>query len=71
MIEVEPSLPPAPEGQQDPPSCRRRASSTMRAAASDSWRSLRDAHGALPLTSGTGSRGGKNVSRNLDGIREH
>jgi hypothetical protein len=39
-------LPPAPEGQQGPPT---------RAAASDSWRSLRDARGSLPLTSGTAS----------------
>jgi len=50
----EPSRPPAPEGQQGPPSCRRRASGTTRVAASDSWRSLRDARGSLPLTSGTG-----------------
>ena len=63
--------PPAPEGQQAPPSCRRRASSTMRAAASDSWRSLRDAHGALLLTSGTAYRRGKNNISELDGAREH
>ena len=56
---IAPSLPPAPEGQQGPPSCRRRASSTTRAAASDSWRSLRDARGSLPLTSGTASSGKK------------
>lgn len=42
--------PPAPEGQQGPPT---------RAAASDSERSLRDARGSLPLTSGTASRGDK------------
>ena len=46
-----PNLPPAPEGQQGPP---------MRAAASDSRRSLRSAHGSLPLTSGTASRRRKN-----------
>ena len=40
-------------GQQDPPSRQRRAASTTRAAASDSGRSLRDARGSLPLTSGT------------------
>jgi hypothetical protein len=38
-------VPPAPVGQQAPP---------VRAAAFDSWRSLRAAHGALPLTTGTG-----------------
>ena len=43
-------VPPAPEGQQGPPT---------RAAASDSWRSLRDARGSLPLTSGTASSGKK------------
>jgi hypothetical protein len=36
---------PAPVGQQAPPA---------RAAAFDSWRSLRGAHGALLLTTGTG-----------------
>lgn len=56
-ITVQPT--PAPEGQQGPPTCRRRASSTTRAAASDSWRSLRDARGSLPLTSGTASSGKK------------
>ena len=54
--------PPAPEGQQGPP---------MRAAASDSERSLRDSHGALPLTSGTAYRRHKNNTRALDGGREH
>jgi hypothetical protein len=49
-------LPPAPEGQQGPP---------MRVAASDSWRSLRDAHGSLPLTSGTGSHR-RNLNRRAD-----
>ena len=49
-----PDLPPAPEGQQGPP---------MRAAASDSGRSLRDAHGSLPLTSGTASPSAKNDKR--------
>jgi hypothetical protein len=39
-------IPPAPEGQQVPPA---------RAAASDSWRSLRSARGSLLLTSGTGA----------------
>ena len=40
-------LPPAPGGQQGPPT---------RAAASDSCRSLRSAHGSLPLTPGTACR---------------
>jgi hypothetical protein len=39
-------VPPAPVGQQVPPA---------RAAAFDSWRSLRGAHGSLLLTTGTGS----------------
>jgi hypothetical protein len=39
-----PCVPPAPVGQQAPP---------VRAAAFDSWRSLRGAHGALLLTTGT------------------
>ena len=39
-------IPPAPVGQQGPPT---------RAAALDSWRSLRVARGSLPLTTGTGS----------------
>lgn len=38
---------PAPVGQQAPPA---------RAAAFDSWRSLRGAHGPLLLTTGTGRR---------------
>lgn len=38
-------LPPAPVGRQGPPA---------RAAAFDSWRSLRGAHGPLLLTTGTG-----------------
>ena len=37
-------VPPAPVGQQVPP---------VRAAAFDSWRSLRSAHGPLLLTTGT------------------
>jgi hypothetical protein len=37
-------VPPAPVGQQAPPA---------RAAAFDSWRSLRGAHGPLLLTTGT------------------
>ena len=57
-----PDLPPAPEGQQGLP---------MRAAASDSWRSLRGAHGSLPLTSGTASRRSKEDTRKLDAIREY
>ena len=40
-------IPPAPVGQQEPPA---------RAAASDSWRSLRDARGALRLTTRTACR---------------
>jgi hypothetical protein len=38
-------VPPAPVGQQGPPA---------RAAAFDSWRSLRGARGSLLLTTGTG-----------------
>ena len=38
------NLTPAPVGQQVPPA---------RAAASLTWRALRDARGALPLTTGT------------------
>jgi len=45
-----PNPPPVPEGQQAPP---------MRAAASDSRRSLHGAHGSLPLTSGTASQRSK------------
>jgi DNA replication protein DnaC len=47
--EMSPALriPPAPVGQQGPPT---------RAAASDSWRSLRVARGSLPLTTGTAYR---------------
>ena len=41
-----PSRPPAPMGQQIPPT---------HAAASDLWWSLRVARGSLPLTTGTGS----------------
>lgn len=54
---IAPSLPPAPEGQQGPPT---------RAAASDSWRSLRDARGSLPLTSGTASTGDKKEKKKED-----
>jgi hypothetical protein len=53
--------PPAPVGQQAPP---------MRVAASDPWRSLRVAHGALPLTTGTGYRRGQEHNV-IDGNREH
>ena len=56
------NVPPAPEGQQGPP---------MRAAALDSWRSLRSAHGSLPLTSGTASQRCKKNTRKLDQNREH
>jgi hypothetical protein len=45
-MSVVPNIPPAPVGQQAPP---------VRAAASDSWRSLRSAHGSPLLTTGTGS----------------
>jgi hypothetical protein len=66
--------PPAPVGQQGPPT---------RAAASDSWRSLRVARGSLPLTTGTACRcetinrtaaphvRGPSATRKLDGSREH
>jgi hypothetical protein len=72
MSKVAPSLPPAPEGQQGPP--------TFAAARCEA---LRVARGSLPLTSGTASRGdNKNengarprrdaeATRKLDGIREH
>jgi hypothetical protein len=45
-MSVVPSIPPAPVGQQGPPA---------RAAAFDSWRSLRSARGPLLLTTGTAS----------------
>jgi len=48
-------LPPAPVGQQGPPA---------RAAAFDSWRSLRVARGPLLLTTGT-------ASLELDTQRQH
>ena len=41
------SIPPAPVGQQVPPT---------RVAASDTWRSLRGARGSLLSTTGTGCR---------------
>jgi hypothetical protein len=44
-MSVVPHCPPAPVGQQGPPT---------RAAAFDSWRSLRAARGPLLLTTGTG-----------------
>lgn len=47
MTKIVPNSPPAPEGQQGPPT---------RAAASDTCRSLRSARGSLPLTSGTASQ---------------
>jgi hypothetical protein len=50
VTKIVPNTPPAPEGQQVPPT---------RAAASDSWRSLRSARGSLPLTSGTASQRAK------------
>ena len=72
------SIPPAPVGQQAPPSCRRRACSTMRVATSDSGRSLRAARGSLLLTTGTAyhrkeSKGGrpKTAGITLDGMNEH
>ena len=43
---------PAPEGQQGPPT---------RVAASDQGRSLRDARGSLPLTSGTACAGARST----------
>ena len=46
-MSVVPGIPPAPVGQQAPPA---------RAAASDSWRSLRSARGPLLLTTGDGLR---------------
>jgi len=48
-------VPPAPVGQQVPPA---------RAAAFDSWRSLRGAHGPLLLTTGT-------VCRSLEQLVEN
>ena len=49
-------IPPAPVGQQEPPA---------RAAASDSWRSLRDARGALRLTTRTACRRDKQQEDNI------
>ncbi len=72
MIEVRVCCPPAPEGQQVPPTC-----------AAARCRALRITRGSLPLTSGTASRGdkkkekdarlrrGANATRKLDGNREH
>jgi hypothetical protein len=57
---VEINVPPAPEGQQVPP---------MRVAASEPRRSLRAAHGSLPLTSGTAYR--RRQTNTLDRQREH
>lgn len=73
MIEVAPSLPPAPEGQQGPPT----------RAALPALRARRVARGSLPLTSGTGSpranqretgecqRRDAEITHNLDTNREH
>lgn len=52
--------PAAPMGQQVPP---------LRAAALNSWPSLRAAHGALPLTTGTAYR--LQEQDVIDGAREH
>lgn len=72
MIKVTPSLLPAPEGQQGPP--------TFAAARS---RALRFARGSLPLISGTASRSdkkkengarprcGAEATCKLDGSHEH
>ena len=49
-------IPPAPVGQQEPPA---------RAAASDSWWSLRDARGALRLTARTACRRDKPQEDNI------
>ena len=54
-------IPPAPVGQQGPPT---------RAAASDSWRSLRVARGSLPLTTGTAYRREEDEHM-LDANHEH
>ena len=63
------SIPPAPVGQQAPPT---------RVATSDSGRSLRAARGSLLLTTGTAyhrkeSKGGrpKTAGITLDGMNEH
>ena len=53
--------PPAPVGQQAPP---------MRAAALDSWWSLRVAHGPLLLTTGTAFRRGRE-HKVIDASNEH
>ena len=50
MIEI--SLTPDPVGPQGPPSCWH-AYGMTRAAASDSWQSLREARGSLLWTTGT------------------
>lgn len=72
MNEVSAWGPPAPEGQQGPPTC-----------AAARCRALRVTRGSLPLTSGTASRGekkkekharpwrGADATRKLDGTREH
>ena len=64
MSKVAPSLPPAPEGQQGPP--------TFAAARCEA---LRVARGSLPLTSGTACRreekDHEDDVRRLDAGREH
>jgi hypothetical protein len=68
-MSVAPSIPPAPVRQQAPPT---------RVAPSDSWRSLRDARGALLLTTGTAYHRKESkfarleaASITLDGMNEH
>jgi hypothetical protein len=57
MTKIVLDIPPAPEGQQDPPT---------RAAASDSWRSHSSARGSLPLTSGATSQRAKTTDNESD-----
>ena len=59
MIKVAPSLPPAPVGQQGPPTH----------AATRQVGALRDARGSLPLTTGTASRANNNNDKRKEDAR--
>jgi len=59
MTKVAPSLPPAPVGQQGPPTH----------AAARQVGALRDARGSLPLTTGTGSRGDNDKHKKKEDAR--
>ena len=58
-MKVVPSLPPAPVGQQAPPTC----------AAARHEGALRVARGSLPLTTGTGCRGDNNKHKKKENAR--